>query len=637
MVKAIKVMLIPNNIQKTKMFQYAGASRFAYNWALAREIENYEKGGKFISDAELRKEFTKLRHSDEYAWLLSISNNVTKQAIKDACTAYKNFFKGLQKFPRFKPKKRSIPKFYQDNIKIQFSNTHVKFEGFSSSRKRNKQKLNWVRLAEHGRIPTDAKYMNPRISFDGLNWWISVCVEFPDCIEKLNDDGIGIDLGIKDLAICSDGAKYKNINKSQKVKKLEKQKRRLQRSISRSYEKNKKGESYCKTNNVIKKEKLLLKRNHRLTNIRKNYLNQTISEIVNRKPRFICIEDLNVSGMMKNRHLSKAVQEQGFFWFRKQLECKCNDKSKLDIEKAKEKIEKSLKSNFYWLGREWPYKNVKPRIIAEQYMADNLRDYKLFCFNGTPRMTLVCSERFTEDGLKEDFYDEAWNHLSIQRPAHSNAILPIQRPKQYELMRRLAAKLSEKMSFARIDFYEINEKVYFGEITFYPASGFEGFRPEEWDLKLGEWIELPGGERRLNSDVCSIIIGNSFYNKMTKKALIDYKIFCFNGEIDSVMVCTGREKGHPDFYFYDRNWNRLYYQHENLEKQESIPRPSCFDEMLSLASILCKGFTHIRVDLFEVDGNIYFGELTFFDSSGFDTEISYKTDLMWGSKMKLLI
>ena len=279
MVKAIKVMLIPNNVQKTKMFQYAGASRFAYNWALAREKENYEKGGKFISDSELRKEFTKLRHSDEYAWLLNISNNVTKQAIKDACTAYKNFFKGLQKFPRFKSKKRSMPKFYQDNVKIQFSNTHVKLEGFSSSRKANKQKKNWVRLAEHGRIPTDVKYMNPRISFDGL-----------------------------------------------KVKKLEKQKRRLQRSISRSYEKNKKGESYCKTNNVIKKEKLLLKRNHRLTNIRKNYLNQTISEIVNRKPRFICIEDLNVSGMMKNRHLSKAVQEQGFFWFRKQLEYKCSDK-----------------------------------------------------------------------------------------------------------------------------------------------------------------------------------------------------------------------------------------------------------------------------------------------------------------------
>ena len=325
MVKAIKVMLIPNNVQQTKLFQYAGASRFAYNWALAREKENYEKGGRFIPDTELRKEFTRLRNSDEYAWLLNVSNNVTKQAIKDACSAYKNFFKGLQRYPRFKAKKKSMPKFYQDNIKIQFRDTHVKFEGFSFSRKANKQKQNWVKLAEHGRIPTDAKYRNPRVSFDGLNWWISVCVEFPDCRDRSNHDGIGIDLGIKDLAICSDGNTYKNINKNQTVKKLEKRKRRLQRSVSRKYEHNKKGGSYCKTNNIVKKEKLLLKVNHRLANIRKDYLNQTTSEIVNRKPRFICIEDLNVSGMIKNRHLSKAVQNQGFFEFRKQLEYKCND------------------------------------------------------------------------------------------------------------------------------------------------------------------------------------------------------------------------------------------------------------------------------------------------------------------------
>ena len=326
MVKAIKVMLIPNNVQQTKLFQYAGASRFAYNWALAREKENYEKGGRFIPDTELRKEFTRLRNSDEYAWLLNVSNNVTKQVIKDACSAYKNFFKGLQRYPRFKAKKKSMPKFYQDNIKIQFRDTHVKFEGFSFSRRANKQKLNWVKLAEHGRIPTDAKYRNPRVSFDGLNWWISVCVEFPDCRDRSNHDGIGIDLGIKDLAICSDGNTYKNINKSQTVKKLEKCKRRLQRSVSRKYEHNKKGGSYCKTNNIVKKEKLLLKVNHRLANIRKDYLNQTTSEIVNRKPRFICIEDLNVSGMIKNRHLSKAVQNQGFFEFRKQLEYKCNDR-----------------------------------------------------------------------------------------------------------------------------------------------------------------------------------------------------------------------------------------------------------------------------------------------------------------------
>ena len=326
MVKAIKVMLVPNNVQNTKMFQYAGAARFAYNWALARERDNYEKGGKFISDSELRKEFTRLRNSDEYVWLLKISNNVTKQAIKDACTAYKNFFKGLQKYPRFKSKKKSMPKFYQDNIKIKFTDNHVKFEGFSSSKKANKQTLNWVRLAERGRIPTDVKYMNPRISFDGLNWWISVCVELSDSKEKLSDDGIGIDLGIKDLAICSDTNKYKNINKSQTIKKLEKRKCRLQRSVSRKYEQNKKKGKYCKTHNIVKNEKLLLKVNHRLTNIRKNYLNQTTSEMVNRKPRFICIEDLNVSGMMKNRHLSKAVQNQGFFEFRKQLEYKCSDK-----------------------------------------------------------------------------------------------------------------------------------------------------------------------------------------------------------------------------------------------------------------------------------------------------------------------
>ena len=325
MIKSLKVMLKPNNIQNTKMFQYAGAARFAYNWALTREQENHEKGGKFLPDTELRKEFTRLRNSDEYAWLQNISNNVTKQAIKDACNAYKNFFKGLQQYPRYKTKKRSMPKFYQDNIKLKFTDTHVKLEGFSSSRKANKQKLNWVRLAEPGRIPADARYMNPRISFDGLNWWISVGIECPDSREELSEQGIGIDLGVKDLAVCSDNHTYKNINKSQTIKKLEKRKRRLQRSVSRKYEQNKKKGKYCKTNNVIKKEKLLLKVNHRLTNIRKNYLHQTTSEIVDRKPRFICIEDLNVSGMMKNRHLAKAVQSQGFYEFHRQLEYKCKN------------------------------------------------------------------------------------------------------------------------------------------------------------------------------------------------------------------------------------------------------------------------------------------------------------------------
>ena len=325
MIKTIRVMLIPNNKQKTKLFQYANTARFAYNWALSREQENYKNGGKFISDGDLRKEFTQLKKTEEYAWLNEIDCDVPKQAIKDACDSYKRFFKGYSKFPRFKSKKKSVPKFYQDNVKIKFTDTHVKLmlvagKGKASS-KRN-QKFCRVRLAEHGRIPTDCKYYNPRIKYDGLNWWITVGIEYEDSATLQSNEGIGIDLGIKDLAICSDGNTYKNINKSQKIKKLEKRKRRLQRSISKKYEKNKKGGSYCKTSNIVKSEKELLKLNHRLTNIRQNYLHQTTTEIVKTKPSYIVLEDLNVKGMMKNRHLSKAVQQQGFREFRRQIEYK---------------------------------------------------------------------------------------------------------------------------------------------------------------------------------------------------------------------------------------------------------------------------------------------------------------------------
>ena len=322
MIKSIKVRLNPNNKQSTKLFQYAGCARFAYNWAISREQDNYKQGNKFLSDSELRKEFTQLKKQSEYQWLNEVSNNVTKQAIKDACNTYKRFFKGQCKYPKFKSKKHSTPSFYQDNIKIQFTDTHVKVESFSMSKKQDKQKLNWIKLCEKGRIPTDCKYMNPRFTYDGLYWYVSVGIEVNDNTTLPSNEGIGIDLGIKDLAICSDGNTYKNINKTQTVKKLEKKKRRLQRSISRKYEENKKGASYCKTSNIIKSEKELLKLNHRLTNIRQNYLHQTSAKIVKREPSFICIEDLNVSGMMKNKHLSKAVQQQGFYEFRRQIEYK---------------------------------------------------------------------------------------------------------------------------------------------------------------------------------------------------------------------------------------------------------------------------------------------------------------------------
>lgn len=317
-------MLIPNNKQKTKLFQCCGVGRFAYNWTLGKQQENYKNGGKFISDNDLRKEFTQLKKTKEYEWLNQYSNNIPKQAIKDACDSYKKFFKGYSKFPKFKSKKKSKPSFYVDNIKIQFTDTHVKLEKISNSTKKNKSKLNWIRLAEKGRIPIDCKYSNPRVTFDGINFWISVSIEVEDNIEPPINNGVGIDLGIKDLAICSDNNTYKNINKTKEVKRLKKKKRRLQRKVSKKYLINKKGVSYYKTSNIIKLENQLLKLNHRLTNIRHNYLHETTSEIINRKPIFISLEDLNVKGMMKNKHLAKAVQEQSFYDFKRIISYKAS-------------------------------------------------------------------------------------------------------------------------------------------------------------------------------------------------------------------------------------------------------------------------------------------------------------------------
>ena len=188
-------MLLPNNKQNTKLFKYANTARFAYNWAIAREEESYKSGNKFISDNDLRKEFTQLKKQEEYLWLNEISNNVTKQAIKDACNTYKRFFKRQCRYPKFKTKRKSKPSFYQDSVKIKFNNTHVKLEGLSKSKKQNKLKFNWIKLAEKNRVSTDGKYSNPRITYDGLNWWISVGVEYDDTITLPSNNGIGIDLG----------------------------------------------------------------------------------------------------------------------------------------------------------------------------------------------------------------------------------------------------------------------------------------------------------------------------------------------------------------------------------------------------------------------------------------------------------
>lgn len=325
MIKTIKVMLCPNNKQRTKLFECAGTARFAYNWALSYQQMNYDIGNDFLSDGDLRKILTHLKSSNnKFKWLYHYSDMIAKQAVKDACTAYKNFFRGIAKYPKFKSKKKSKPSFYINSAKIRFTSTHVKLEKLTESQKANKQKFNLIKLAEKNKIPVNAKYFNPRVTFDGLNWWISVGIECSESTENPLNEGIGIDIGIKDLAICSDKRTYKNINKTEKVKKLKKKKRRLQRKISGKYNKNRKGVSYCKTKNILKSEKQLLKINHQLTNIRHNYLHQVTSEIISRKPKFIVLEDLNVKGMMKNKYLAKAVQEQCFYEFYRQIQYKCN-------------------------------------------------------------------------------------------------------------------------------------------------------------------------------------------------------------------------------------------------------------------------------------------------------------------------
>ena len=158
MIKTIRVMLIPNNHQATRLFQFAGTARFAFNWALEQEKKNYDACGKFISDYELRKMFTQYKNEPAHEWLYTISNNVCKQAIKDAVEAYHKFFKGLSKHPKYKSRKHNRPSFYADPVKIRFTSTHVKLENIAESKKKTRQYANWFRLAEHERIPLGAKY-----------------------------------------------------------------------------------------------------------------------------------------------------------------------------------------------------------------------------------------------------------------------------------------------------------------------------------------------------------------------------------------------------------------------------------------------------------------------------------------------
>lgn len=310
MILARKVRIYPTDIQTQKLWQSVGTARFIYNWTLARQEENYKNGGKFISDNELRKEITQLKKLEQYQWLNEVSNNVAKQAVKDACDAYKRFFKGLADKPRFKSRRKNKPSFYNDNLKLKVKDTAVLIE-----------KIGWVTVKKNS-IPMNCKYTNPRISFDGKYWFIAVGVEKEQPIVELTTESVGIDVGVKDLAICSNGMTFKNINKTRVIKQLEKRLRRLQRRVSCKYLKNKEGSKFVKTCNIIKLEKEIRLLHRRLANIRNNYIHQTTTTIVKTKPCRIVMETLNIKGMMSNKHLSKAIAKQCLYEFKRQMQYK---------------------------------------------------------------------------------------------------------------------------------------------------------------------------------------------------------------------------------------------------------------------------------------------------------------------------
>ena len=319
MIKGFKTMIYPTKEQADKIIKFCNASRFAYNWAIALEEENYKNGGKFISGYDLTKRFTQFKKQEGNEWLKEISGRALKVAILNAATSYDNFFKGKSKHPKFKSKKRS---------KMSCA-TH---EGTTIiERKRIRcEKLGWIASHKHNiPIGEDVKYYNPKLSFDGDNFWFSVSVEINNYYDndKEKTEPIGIDLGIKTLAVCSNGKSYKKPN----IKKHKKKLKRLQRKVSRQYQKmldesketKVKFSEIHKSKNLLKLESNIRKEYRKINSILTTNIHTITSELVKLNPSSIVIEDLNVKGMMKNKHLSEKIKEAKFYEFRRQLEYKC--------------------------------------------------------------------------------------------------------------------------------------------------------------------------------------------------------------------------------------------------------------------------------------------------------------------------
>ena len=314
MLKSIKIRLIPTKEQEKLMFKSVGVARFTYNWGLAKWKEQYNLGEK-PNATNLKKLFNNSVKKDEsYKWLYEVSGQITAQAFRDLSIAFKNFFNGTSEYPKFKTKRKSIKSFYVRHDAIKFEDGMVNIE-----------KIGKVKFKANYEIPKLSKYTNPRCKFDGKYWYLTLGFEQDENQVKLNKDlSVGIDLGIKDLAVINVLDKpIKNINKTRKVKLLYKRLRRLQRKLSRKYEANKSGNKYIKTQNIIKLENKLRILHRKIVNIRNNHIHQATNKIIKLYPYRVVMEDLNIKGMMKNRHLSKAISRQGFYEFIRQIEYKC--------------------------------------------------------------------------------------------------------------------------------------------------------------------------------------------------------------------------------------------------------------------------------------------------------------------------
>lgn len=325
MLKSYKTEINPTSEQEQAINRTIGVCRFIYNFYLAHNQEVYESEKRFVSGMNFSKwlnnEF--IPNNSEFSWIKAVSSKSVKQSIMNAERAFKSFFKGKSKFPKFKKKNKS-------NVKMYFVKTDARAI-ISCERHRIKiPTLGWVRLKEKGYIPTNPNthiIKSGTVSCKAGRYYVSVLVEQEETPKlNLSGFGIGIDLGLKDFAICSNGKIYKNINKGSQIRKLEKKLKREQRSLSRKYESYKEQNKISKggaTRQNIQKQKLKVQKFHqRLGNIRTDYVNKVIAELVKTKPT---IEDLNVSGMMKNRHLSKSIAQQKFFEFRVKLLAKCNE------------------------------------------------------------------------------------------------------------------------------------------------------------------------------------------------------------------------------------------------------------------------------------------------------------------------